>query len=1172
MVRKNNYTLKSAFAQTAKKGFSFCLAGLFFISGLYAQTKSFTGPGGTINNNGKRSIYSLQISGIAGKIDYSWGIYGVTVNLKHSKSSDLNIFIVSPDGTVIELSSGNGGSKGQNYTSTTFSNKATQKITEAAAPFQGTFKPEGSLGVLNNGQNPNGSWSLVIDDLRPGTDTGYLNDWKIIFNSNPCKLEEFESSNLPLLLINTFGKAIPDDPRIYAEMKVMNSGGRNYIKDTGNYKNIGITIETRGSTSQSFPKKPYGFTTVTKALADTNLGLLGFPDEHDWILNATYNDKSLMRDVLSMKLANDAGMYASRTKYCELFINGEYQGLYILMEKVKRDKNRVNISKLTAKDTTGNSLTGGYIIKIDKTTGNNNGGWTDTFPINPGSPNRVYMQYDYPNGDDLTNKQKNYIQDAIYKFEKALASSSFMNTSTGYRAYADINSMINFSIINEISNNADGYRLSSYFYKDQNSKNSKFIMGPVWDFNLSFNNDAGYYSHDNTIWQYNSPDAVATAPFWWRRVVQDSNYMKSYYCRWNDLRKNQFSLVRIRKFIDSMYKTIEEASYRNFERWPILGKYVWPNPQPYSLSEREDLDSMYSYIEKRVHWMDSVLNIYCNPGATTCKIAVNLTADRTKVCKGESVNLLADGTGNKVNWYDGKTALTAKKYHLKLTPDSTAVYKVVMSSAKGCKDSATLKIVVNPLPQLGITGSLTYCSGDSTTLQAKQGYTEYTWTCPRNVVKSSTVKLSETKPFNIQLSLRDSNGCADSLIYKIKVNPLPELHITSTKDTVCNGDTAKLKASGAYTYQWDFSEVSTDLNKAELIIKPLNTTYTVTGYSFQNCHASLSHTVYVHTLSQFGFADTLKSVCAGRSVFLQLNKGNNLVWNSTDNSFQNINAHTIKVSPLQNTRYQVQGNNAEGCPDSVVFVVKVKESASLSIAGDTAFCKGTALNLVASGADSFKWEMNGKVISKNKELQLIPDKDLKLTLTGSRSGDCADTLNQKVLVYPLPVLKITSDKTWIYKGDSVNIKAEGADRYEWKSVAKLSSANSAQIKGYPTDSSWFYVKGYNAHCEAEDSVYVSVRAKKDTVIIITHTRNADAQKFGIYPNPAQDKLWVRNNQSSNNANLTICVMSLDGRLLYTRKMTEGVEEIKMPYAQGVYLLQIREGEHLLFNRKVVLKQ
>ena len=128
-----------------------------------------------------------------------------------------------------------------------------------------------------------------------------------------------------------------------------------------------------------FPKKQYAVETRDALGNDLDVSLLGFPEESDWILFAPYNDKSLMRDVLVYKIAASMGRYASRSKFCEVVLNDEYIGVYVLLEKVKRDANRVNIKKLEPPDISGDALTGGYIIKIDKTDGENNDGWYSTY-------------------------------------------------------------------------------------------------------------------------------------------------------------------------------------------------------------------------------------------------------------------------------------------------------------------------------------------------------------------------------------------------------------------------------------------------------------------------------------------------------------------------------------------------------------------------------------------------------------------------------------------------------------------------------------------------------------------------------------------------------------------------------------------------------------------------
>lgn len=174
---------------------------------------------------------------------------------------------------------------------------------------------------------------------------------------------QFQSSNLPIVIIDTYGQEIPDEPKILARMGIIDNGEgqRNHLHDPRNNYDGLIGIEVRGSTTRWFPKKQYAVETRDHFGNDSTVSLLGFPPEEDWILYAPYSDKSLMRNVLAYKLSNDLGRYASRTRFCELVLNGSYEGVYVLMEKIKRDRNRVNISKLLPTDIAGDAVTGGYI-------------------------------------------------------------------------------------------------------------------------------------------------------------------------------------------------------------------------------------------------------------------------------------------------------------------------------------------------------------------------------------------------------------------------------------------------------------------------------------------------------------------------------------------------------------------------------------------------------------------------------------------------------------------------------------------------------------------------------------------------------------------------------------------------------------------------------------------
>jgi len=239
----------------------------------------------------------------------------------------------------------------------------------------------------------------------------------------------FTSSNLPILKVNTNGKAILDEPKILADMQLIYNGVNkiNAVTDkpTGYLGKTGI--EFRGSTSQQlFPKKPYGLELwVDSTQKSRKFALLGMPEESDWVLNTSYNDKTLMRDVLSYDLANRMGRYATRTRYCEMVINDKYEGLYILIEKIKKDKNRVDISTLKLTDNTGDDVTGGYILKIDKTEGSPSKLWNTTLTV--GTQTFIIpIQIDYPKISDITDAQFNYIKKYVNDFETYLNGSDYL--------------------------------------------------------------------------------------------------------------------------------------------------------------------------------------------------------------------------------------------------------------------------------------------------------------------------------------------------------------------------------------------------------------------------------------------------------------------------------------------------------------------------------------------------------------------------------------------------------------------------------------------------------------------------------------------------------------------------------------------------------------------------
>ncbi len=414
----------------------------------------------------------------------------------------------------------------------------------------------------------------------------------------------FNESNLPIVVIDTDGQEILDDPRIVVHMGIIdNDSAINNIDDPFNGYDGLISIEIRGSSSQMFPKKQYALETQDIDGENLNVSILGMPEENDWILHAPYSDKSLLRNFLAYELARDMGRYASRTRFCELVINGDYKGLYIFMEKIKRDNNRVDISKLNPDETTGDDLTGGYIVKVDKWDGENNDGWWSASPLP--EYDGTWYQYHYPKPDDIVDEQKDYINNYITDFELLLASEAYNDPDAGYYDQVNLESFIDVSLMSEISKNVDAYRLSAYMYKDKDSEDGRLTMGPIWDYNLAFGNADYYDGWDPAGWQLDvelggDPFKI---PFWWYRIWDDETFRDAFNQRWQELRQTVFSEEYIMNMIDSTIAVIDEAQVRNFQRWPILDEYVWPNAYVGGSYENE-IDYLTDWITDRLEWID----------------------------------------------------------------------------------------------------------------------------------------------------------------------------------------------------------------------------------------------------------------------------------------------------------------------------------------------------------------------------------------------------------------------------------------------------------------------------------------------------------------------------------------------------------------------------------------
>ena len=419
----------------------------------------------------------------------------------------------------------------------------------------------------------------------------------LLILSTSVNAQTFTDSNLPIVIINTdtdtntsLPAEILDTPRVLGSMKIIKhaDGTRNYVTDANTpaflYYNGRISIEIRGSSSQLPPKKPYALTTLmANNTSNNNVSILGMPAENDWILNSISYDKSLIRDYLCYNLSRQMGNYASRTQYCEVVVNGDYKGLYILQEKIKADSGRVDVLKITTADNTTPNITGGYITKCDKTTGGDPVAWL---------MQGVNFIHELPKPSNVTVQQDAYIHN---EFDKLAANTYNQSLENGYTSVIDVPSFVDFMLVNELSSNADVYQFSTFFHKD---RNAKLRAGPIWDMNITFGSDfsvGGNSQFDQ--WQFSNGNRVG-ADFWLE--LSDNGTFWCYFAkRWNELilPGQPMNEVVLNNFMDNTVANINEALGREEVRWGA----TTPN-------QATDLLNMKSWLTQRIAWMSSQLN------------------------------------------------------------------------------------------------------------------------------------------------------------------------------------------------------------------------------------------------------------------------------------------------------------------------------------------------------------------------------------------------------------------------------------------------------------------------------------------------------------------------------------------------------------------------------------
>ena len=383
------------------------------------------------------------------------------------------------------------------------------------------------------------------------------------------------SSNLPLVIIDTLGQAIPDGSKIgaYAVFIPTNAtAGRASLAGQTDY--VGrLGIGLHGSSSLGFPKLPFAIELADESGNSINYPLLDFPAGNDWLLYPSYDDKTLMNNVLTEEIFRAMGHYGVRCQYTELFLRStpgrikaaDYHGIYVLIERIRVDSNRVDIARLKTSDNATPAVTGGYIISKDKIND------TNDLLITTSSGQQLIVNRPAP--DSITPSQYDYISSYVNELEVALYGSNWRDPVGGYAGYLDADSLVDYHWIVEYSKNIDGIRISNYMNKD---RQGKLKMEPIWDWDLSWGNaNYGDGGHTNGWYYTQLGDGD---DIWLRKLRTDPDFYQKIIDRWGALRLSVFNATNLLARVDQLTNYLWEAQARDFAAWPRLGIYVWPNP------------------------------------------------------------------------------------------------------------------------------------------------------------------------------------------------------------------------------------------------------------------------------------------------------------------------------------------------------------------------------------------------------------------------------------------------------------------------------------------------------------------------------------------------------------------------------------------------------------------